>query len=226
MFAALAKAFAQLPEPVLRRSVIFSILGALVMILASGYFGWLLIAKFGVFGIGAFDELTPWIGSVVIVVGALIFFPSTVMVVAGFFLDPVATAVEVRHYPSLGAPRNQSLGEVMKSAFTLLAITVVLNAMLLPVYLITLFIPGLNFVIFYGLNGYLFGREFFEMVAGRRMEPADARVLRRANRWGVTGAGIVIAVLTTIPFLNLAAPVIATAFMVHMFHRLRQQPEA
>jgi len=47
MFAALAKAFSQLPEPVLRRSVIQSVLAALDMIIASGVLAWFLIAKIG-----------------------------------------------------------------------------------------------------------------------------------------------------------------------------------
>ena len=34
-------------------------------------------------------------------------------------------------------------------------------------------------------------------------------------------AGVMITILTTVPILNLAAPVIATAFMVHVFHMLR-----
>ena len=221
MFAALAKAFSQLPEPVLRRSVILSVLAALAMILASGVLSWLIISNLGVFDIGFLDGLTGALGAIGIIAVALVFYPSTVMIVAGFFLDSVAGAVEARHYPSLPRPRAQGMAEILKSAFGLLAITLILNIVLLPVYFITLFIPGLNFVIFYGLNGYLLGREFFELVAGRRMEPADAKILRRANGWTVTGAGIVIAIMTTIPILNLAAPVLATAFMVHTFHRCR-----
>jgi len=154
------------------------------------------------------------------------FYPSTVMVIAGFFLDRVADAVDARHYPDLGPARKQPLGEILRSAFTLLAITLIANILLLPVYVFTLFIPGLNFVIFYSLNGYLLGREFFEMVAGRRMEPADAKALRKSKGFAVFGAGVVVAVMTTIPILNLAAPVIATAFMVHVFQRLRAQSNA
>jgi CysZ protein len=226
MFAALSKAFAQLPEQTLRRSVILSILFAFAMIIVSGYISWLLIARFGVFDIELLDKLSAAVGATVVVVFAFVFYPSMVMVVAGFFVDRVAAAVEEKHYPHLPATRDQGLGEIMKSALGLLAVTLILNIVLMPIYVFTFFVAGLGFVIFYGLNGYLLGREFFEIAAGRYMAPADARTLRRSKRWTVFGAGVIIAVLTTIPLLNLAAPVIATAFMVHMFQLLRRETEA
>lgn len=226
MFAALSKAFAQLPERTLRQSVILSVMAALVMIIASGYLSWLLIAKVGVFDIDLLDNLSAAIGAIVVVVFAFLFYPATVMLVAGFFVDRVATAVEEKHYPNLPGPRDQGLAEIMKSAFGLLAVTLMLNIMLMPIYVFTFFVAGLGFVIFYGLNGYLLGREFFEIAAGRHMSPEDAKALRKSRPWTVFGAGVIIAVMTTIPILNLAAPVIATAFMVHMFQLLRRGNEA
>jgi CysZ protein len=226
MFAALSKAFAQLPEPTLRQSVILSILAALVMIMASGILSWFLIAKVGVFDIELLDKLSATIGAIVVVVFAFLFYPATVMLVAGFFVDRVAKAVEEKHYPNLPRPRDQGMAEIMKSAFGLLAVTLIMNIVLMPVYVFTFFVAGLGFVIFYGLNGYLLGREFFEIAAGRYMTPADARTLRRSKRFTVFGAGVIIAVMTTIPILNLAAPVLATAFMVHMFQLLRRGNEA
>jgi uncharacterized protein involved in cysteine biosynthesis len=223
MFAALSKAFAQLPERTLRRSVILSVLFALVMIIASGFISWLLIAKVGVFDIELLDKLSAAIGAIVIVVFAFVFYPSMVMIVAGFFVDRVAAAVEEKHYPHLPAPRDQGLGEIMKSALGLLVVTLILNIVLMPIYVFTFFVAGLGFVIFYGLNGYLLGREFFEIAAGRYMDLKQAKELRRSKRFTIFGAGVVIAFMTTIPILNLAAPIIAVAFMVHMFQLLRPQ---
>ncbi|MEL0022319.1 MAG: EI24 domain-containing protein, partial [Rickettsiales bacterium] len=208
-----------------RRSVILSVLLAFVMIIVSGYISWLLIAKVGVFDIELLDKLSAAVGAIVVVVFAFVFYPSMVMVVAGFFVDRVAAAVEEKHYPHLPSPRNQGLGEVMKSALALLVVTLILNILLMPIYVFTFFVAGLGFVIFYGLNGYLLGREFFEIAAGRYLTPADAKALRRSKRWTVFGAGVIIAVMTTIPILNLAAPVVATAFMVHVFQLLRREAE-
>src|SRR3546814_18922147 len=77
---------------------------------------------------------------------------------------------------------------------------------------------------FYLLNGYLLGREYFEMVAVRRLDLAGAKRLRRDFRGRVVLAGAVIAFLLTIPLVNLVTPMIATAFMLHVFEGLRRTP--
>jgi uncharacterized protein involved in cysteine biosynthesis len=76
--------------------------------------------------------------------------------------------------------------------------------------------------VFYGLNGYLLGREYFETVALRRLDPKRASELRRREKWRVFLAGVIITLLLTVPFLNLIAPVIATAFMLHLFESVRR----
>ena len=89
--------------------------------------------------------------------------------------------------------------------------------------MILLFIPPLNFVLFYLLNGYLLGREYFEMVAVRRLDLAATKRLRRDFRGRVILAGAVITFLLTIPLVNLVTPIIATAFMLHIFEELRRR---
>jgi uncharacterized protein involved in cysteine biosynthesis len=78
--------------------------------------------------------------------------------------------------------------------------------------------------VFYVLNGYLLGREYYETVALRRLDARLAGELRRRNRWRVFLAGVVITLMLTVPLLNLIAPVIATAFMVHIFEIIRRRP--
>jgi CysZ protein len=89
---------------------------------------------------------------------------------------------------------------------------VAVNLIALPLYLI----PVLNVVIFYGVNAYLLGREYFELVALRRLDPRAARGLRRTHRWRFFTAGLLMAALFTIPFVNLVASLIAAAFMAHL----------
>ena len=89
------------------------------------------------------------------------------------------------------------------------------------VMLVFLLIPPLFPFVFYGVNGYLLGREFFELVALRRIGLEEVRNLRKAHRGRLFLAGIVIAFLFTVPGLNLVAPVIATAVMVHLFEDFR-----
>ena len=92
--------------------------------------------------------------------------------------------------------------------------------MALPIYF---FLPVINLLVFYALNGYLLGREYFELVALRRLDGSSAQVLRKSYQGTIFLSGAVIAFLTTVPLLNLAAPVVATAFMVHLFETLRRR---
>ena len=93
----------------------------------------------------------------------------------------------------------------------------------LPLYLLLLFVPPFNLIVFYALNGYLLGREYFEIVGVRRLDDAETRTLRRRHRGRAFMAGVVIAILLTVPLVNLFTPVVATAFMLHVFERLRRR---
>ena len=84
-------------------------------------------------------------------------------------------------------------------------------------------VTGFTVILATLINGYLLGREYFEMAALRRMDPAAARLLFRAQLGRVWLAGAIISVLFSIPLLNLAAPVIACAFMTHVAETLRMR---
>jgi len=96
-------------------------------------------------------------------------------------------------------------------------VAIVLNLVLLPLYLV----PGLNLVLFYGLNGYLVARGYFEQVAVRRLTLADARAVFANNRMTLWLSGILLTFVTTVPFLNLVVPILATAWMTHATQELR-----
>jgi len=81
---------------------------------------------------------------------------------------------------------------------------------------------GLGAVLYYLVNGYLFGREYFELVSHRRIAPPVAKNLRRSKRGTVMLLGCAAAFGMTIPFLNLVTPIIAAAAMVHVFMKIAQ----
>ena len=144
-------------------------------------------------------------------------FPAVVTLVMGFFLERVAGAVEALDYPGRGPPRRAAIRETLAVSLRLMLTTVALNLLALPVYVL---VPGINLFVFLGLNGYLFGREYFEVVALRRLDGDAARAMRHRFGGRVFLGGVVIAGLFAVPFVNLAAPVVATAFMVHLFEGL------
>jgi uncharacterized protein involved in cysteine biosynthesis len=165
-------------------------------------------------------------GLVAVLFASFLLFPAVVATVMSLLLDDVAQAVEDRYYPDLPAPRHQPWAEIAADGARFAGITVALNLVLLPLYLVLLFVPPLNLFVFYGINGYLLSREYFEQVAVRRLGSASARSLRRAHRAALLLAGVVIALLLTVPVVNILMPMVATGFMVHLFERYRRSAAA
>jgi len=89
------------------------------------------------------------------------------------------------------------------------------------VLILTPFVGPLAPVLFYGANGWLLGREFFHMVARRHLPAEAATALRRRRGGTVMLLGVGIAVLLTVPLLNIVVPVLAAAAYTHLFHMVR-----
>jgi len=217
MLTALCRAFYALAAPSLRRIVALS-LGLAVLTFASL---WLAVA--GVLYNTAFFEWRPlnWLADLIGGLATLgltwLLFPAVVTLIMSFFLERIAAAVEALDYPGCGLPRRQPIRETLGAMFRLTALTLLLNLLALPVYLL---LPGINLFLFLALNGYLLGREYFEVVALRRLDPVATRLTRSRFGLRVFLGGVVIAGLFAVPLVNLVAPVIATAFMLHVFEAL------
>jgi uncharacterized protein involved in cysteine biosynthesis len=124
--------------------------------------------------------------------------------------------VERRYYADLPPPRPQGAADQIRIGVSFLLATIALNLLALPVY----WIWGANIPIFLLVNGYLLGREYFELVAIRRVDRRMLAALRRQHRFELLLAGAAIAALSSIPLANLVTPVVATAFMLHIFQAL------
>jgi CysZ protein len=186
--------------------------------------GWLL-SGLSVFGISWIDGAVSFLGGGTAFVIGLFLFPAFTGIIISFMLEEIASAVEARHYPDLPAAREEPVMEMVGNAVRFAGVTVILNLLVfifvVPIMLITIvLIPVIPFV-FYGLNGYLLGREYFEFAAIRRLNPAAGRTLRRHFKLRVFMCGIAIAVLMTIPFVNWVMPVVAAAYMLHVFEGVR-----
>lgn len=222
MLTALRLAIADALRPEQRRAVVLSLVLALVLLLGLWLGITVLLHGARVAGIGWLETAIEVLGSVAALVVAWLLFPATTLVMLGFFLDRVVAAVERRHYPDLPPARRVGVGEAMASAARILLLALVANIAALPFYMF----PVTNLFIYYGLNGYLVGREYFELVALRRLDGAAARAMWRWHRGSLVLAGVVIVLLLSLPLVNLAAPVVAAAFMLHVFEGLRRSMAA
>ncbi|MGB3022192.1 MAG: sulfate transporter family protein [Methyloceanibacter sp.] len=165
------------------------------------------------------EKSIEWLGGLALVVASVFLIPPVTSLMAGLYLDDIASEVERVYYPS--DPPGHDLPTLAAVGVGLKFFVVVLVVNL--VALLLLLIPGVNLIAFYVGNGYLLGREYFEMVAMRHLPPEEARRLRKANRGYVSLCGFIIAGLASVPFLNLLTPIFATAFMVHIYKTLARR---
>ncbi len=167
--------------------------------------------------VGGLDTLLG-VGSAVLMLGLSVFLMVPVAsAFSGLFLEEVVEAVEERHYP--GAPPVPRLGlwEGLRDSANFLGLLIAVNAVAFCVYIFTgPFIP----VAFWALNGFFLGREYFTLVALRRLGREGARALRRRHFWQIWAAGTLMAIPLTVPLVNLLIPVLGVATFTHMFHRL------
>ncbi|MFT6676561.1 MAG: hypothetical protein ACJAVM_002765 [Sulfitobacter sp.] len=137
--------------------------------------------------------------------------------ITSMFLDDVATAVEAEHYPNLPATTPVPFGDALRDTVNFLG--VLMGANLLAILLYVFFAPAALFI-FWGLNGFLLGREYFTMAATRRIGRAGAKKLRRRHMGSIWIAGILMAIPLSVPLLNLVIPILGAATFTHLFHRL------
>lgn len=176
------------------------------------------------------DHLTlPWIGQIgltgIVGWGSLLIFPvmsfflmiPVAAVFAGLSTDRVARAVEAAHYPHATGRDVPFRAGLLESLLVMGAVILVAIVTLI----LTPFVGPAAPVLFYLGNGWLLGREFFAAAAARHMRTADARLLRQSRAGQVTLAGVLLALVLTVPILNIAIPVLATATFTHLFHLIR-----
>lgn len=209
----------QLFEPEFR-TVLWKSIGYTILLLAVA---WIALEAIVSTFLTPFLGPWPWVATAVVwlmgagmFIGAIFLIAPVSAAFAGIFMDEVAEVVEKRHYP--GDPAGAAMpiipGVILAAKF----LVVVAAANILALVLVLL--PGINFAIFFLVNAYLIGREFFQFAAMRFQSEADAEALRRDNGTTVFLAGLVITGFMAVPILNLATPIFATAMMVHLHKKV------
>jgi CysZ protein len=167
--------------------------------------------------VGGIDTLIG-IGSLLLMAGLSVFLMVPVAsAFSGLFLETVAQAVEDRHYPGLPPAAHVPMMDVAIASLNFFGLVVFVNLLAIIGYLLA---GPLAPVVFWILNGYLLGREYFSQAAERRLPKDAARQLRKANAGRVWLAGILMAAPLSVPLVNLLIPVLGAATFTHLFHRL------
>ncbi|MDW4498995.1 EI24 domain-containing protein [Sulfitobacter sp. D35] len=225
---AILTALGQIGDPRFRRVLLTGVgLTLLLLIAATAGFAWLFGYLVGndvwlpYFGeVQWVDNVVSW-GSVLLMMVLSVFLMVPVAsAITSMFLDTVADAVEEKHYPALPPANDVPFGDAVRDTVNFLGVLIAANLFALVLYLI--FAPFAP-LIFWGLNGFLLGREYFTLAAIRRVGRAEAKVLRRRYLVTIWAAGVLMAMPLSIPLLNLVVPIIGAATFTHLFHLLTEQ---
>jgi uncharacterized protein involved in cysteine biosynthesis len=169
-----------------------------------------------------------WLGALINIGGVLftialsiwLMVPVTSAIIA-LFLDEVAQAVEARHYPHLPKQTATKLQDQILVGIRFLGILLLANVGAL---ILSMIVPLLAPFVFWATNGYLMGREYFQMAAMRRMPRAQAQELYQRHQGSIWTAGILMAIPMSIPLVGLFIPILGAATFTHQFERLRALP--
>lgn len=219
--AALARAIGQLSDPAILRVLAKSIAVTLAIIALPGLGGWYLFAGFieqWQLSYGA--QLGALIAVLASAIAGWLLFRMVALAVVQFFADEIVAAVEARHYPQAHiAARKLSLRQELGNSARSAARVLLVNLIALP-FAIALLITGVGTaILFWMVNGWLLGRELQDMVWLRHVSgPDDQPPIGAGTRFALGG---IVAVLLSVPFVNLLAPVIGAATATHLIHRPR-----
>ncbi|MAU50910.1 MAG: hypothetical protein CMN17_00705 [Roseovarius sp.] len=228
ILSAFLKTLGQTGDPRFRKVLLLGI-GLTLALLVAVYAGvlWLIQATVGDTTVLPLIGEVTWLGDLLsgasillmLVLSAFLMVP-VASAITSMFLDEVAQAVEDRHYPGLPPVPALPLGEALKDTVNFLG--VIVGANLLALILYALFTPFALFI-FWGLNGYLLGMEYFQLAAMRREGRAAAMALRRKHRLTIWAAGVLMAMPLSVPLVNLLIPILGAATFTHIYHAIRRR---
>lgn len=225
ILASFFSALGQLPDKRFR-SVLWRGIGLTIALLAGIYalllqlIEWITQGPITLPGVG---EIT-WLGDLLSwgSLGAMLILSIFLMVpvasaITSLFLDEIADAVEEKHYPLMTPTPRVSFWDGLRDTINFLGVLIGANLLAFILYAI---FPFAAFFIFYALNGYLLGREYFQLAAMRRIGRENAKALRKQHSTTVWVAGCLMAVPLSFPFINLIIPILGAATFTHLYHKL------
>jgi uncharacterized protein involved in cysteine biosynthesis len=214
MLTPFLRAISQMDDRVFLSTVLQSVLwSALALALLGVGMGW------EAYHIAAGHGWLAWIASLFGVVGAalltLLLFVPLATAIASLFSDRIAAAVERRYFPTLPPATPATLAA---QAWDGIALGLKVLLMQLLALLLALLLPGLGLLLGWLVAAWAMGRGLFVAVAMRRMPRSAALALYRRRRLPVLAQGGLMVAAALVPVLNLFAPVLGVAALVHVLH--------
>lgn len=223
IFDAFFKALAQFSDPRFRNILLIGV--TVTIALLAGCTWVLLLALPDTISLPWFGQID-WLSSLlsgfvlISMIGLSVFLMVPVAsLFTGLFLDRVMDAVEAKHYAHLPPADKVNFKDTLIDSLKFFGLLIVVNVFALGIYLLSTVLAP---VVFWVVNGILLGREYFQLVAMRRLGRKKANALRAQNRLLIWVAGFLMAVPLSVPLVNLFIPVLGVAVFTHIFHRLNK----
>lgn len=225
IFTALRRTLDQIGDPRFRRVLLLGVglaLAGLAIFFGSALWllnGWLgeSISLPWIGEVHWLADAASWSGAVAFVLLSALLMVPVASAITGLFIEQVADAVEDRHYPGTGPATPVPFGDQIVDSLNYLGLMLAVNIAALVLYV--LFAP-FALLIFWSVNGFLLGREYFQMAAMRRVGRAGAKALRRKHALTIWAAGTLMAMPLSLPIVNLVVPILGAAVFTHLFHLL------
>lgn len=230
IFDAAIRAFQRIFTPQYR-AMLWKALGATLLLLA---ILWLMLRELFIYSVWPwFSQFVPnlpdwagWLGFIAVIVFsiglallmALLIAPISAMI-GGFFMDDAAEIIEKEDYPEDKIGSAIPFGRSLVISLRFLGLSILGNIIAFILY----FVPGINLIAFYAINGYLLGREYFEFAACRFRSEKAAHEFYKQNALSVFCGGLIIALFVSVPVLNLVTPLFAAAMMTHLHKSLSKK---
>jgi len=226
IFGDFSKALAQLGDPRFLRVLGMGVLLTLVLlgVVAAGFLGlinWLVpdsISLPWIGQVGGVDVAASWAFVLAMLVLSVFLMVPVASACTGLFVESVVDAVEDRHYARLPPVTPLPLWDVVVESVNFAGVVIAVNLLALIFYV---FAGPFAPLVFWSVNGFLLGREYFTLVAQRRLGREGARALRRKHFRVIWAAGFLMAVPLSVPLVNLLIPVLGVATFTHLYQRLQ-----
>jgi CysZ protein len=144
---------------------------------------------------------------------------------ATLYLDRVARTIEARAYPDDPRAPGMTAATAIGAGVRLAGLALGLNLALALLDTELILVPAIPELLTILVNGWLLGREYFELAALRHMSRAAARNLRRKHGGSVLAGGTIISLASAFPLTNLFAPLFGAALMVHLMKRFLREEQ-
>lgn len=157
-----------------------------------------------------------FLGAGIALILTWLLFPLFLPLIVTFFYEEIVQKIEKKYYPDHIGTGSIVWPHIAYMNLRFISVAILLNILLLPFMLF----PPIYLLFYYVVNGYLIGREFFELVASSHLDYEKLKAVRRQNRFPISIGGMAVVFTFGIPVLNFIVAPLGIIFMVHLFHKL------